>query len=65
MWCLRSRVQVRAVLAPEGHRIRGAVVPVAGSDVVVGGLVLHVDAVTPRLTVEVARAPPGALRVGR
>ncbi len=49
------------LLAPPGHRLAGAVVPPEGSRVVVGSLVVAVEAVLPRLAVRVgeARGPPG------
>jgi competence protein ComEC len=57
---LRSRLPVRVVLAPVGHRIRGATVPPPRSAVDVGGLRLEVTEVQPRLEVAVrprARGP--------
>ncbi len=50
---LRSRLAVGAVLAPEGHQIRGAVVPAVGGMVEVGGLRIAVGANEPVLDVEV------------
>jgi competence protein ComEC len=55
---LRSRLAVGAVLAPEGHRIRDAVAPSAGSVVTVGDLAVEVVEAVPRLEVEVR--PAGA-----
>jgi hypothetical protein len=57
---LRSRLPVRLVLAPDGHRIRGATVPTPRSALDVGGLRLEVGEVRPRLEVAVrpkARGP--------
>lgn len=58
---LRSRVPVRMVLAPDGHRVRGAVTPAAGKQAV-GGLTLTVTDTAPALEVELqlarARASP-------
>jgi competence protein ComEC len=53
---LRSRLEVRAVLAPDGHKVRDAVVPVAGAVVPVGGLVVEVGEVAPVLDVAVRGA---------
>jgi hypothetical protein len=50
---LRSRLPVRLVLAPNGHRIRDATVPAARSAFDVGGLRLEVGEVRPRLEVVV------------
>jgi len=58
---LLRRFPPRLLLAPSGHRLAGeVVVPPAGSEVAVGGLVVAVDEASPRLTVRVglARAPP-------
>lgn len=54
---LRSRLPVGAVLGPEGHRIRDAVVPVPGAVVEVGGLRVAVGATAPVLVAEVEVAP--------
>lgn len=58
---LRSRVPVRMVLAPDGHRVRGAVTPAEGEQAI-GGLTLTVTDTTPALEVDVqvvpARSPP-------
>jgi hypothetical protein len=51
---LRSRLPVGLVLAPAGHRIRGATVPRAGTALDVGGLRLVVGDVDPQLEVAVA-----------
>ena len=55
---LRDRLPVGVVLAPEDHRVRGAVVPAAGAVVQVGDL--RIDVLDTRLTLEaeVSRAPP-------
>ncbi len=50
---LRSRLSVGAVLAPEGHRIRDAVVPAAGAVAEVGDLRLSIAVVDPVLEVQV------------
>jgi hypothetical protein len=54
------RFPARLILAPQGHRLAGAVVPEVGTRIVAGGLAVDVDAVTPRLAVRVgpARSPP-------
>jgi len=57
---LRSRLPVRLVLAPDGHRIRDATVPPPRSALDVGGLRLDVGENRPRLEVAVrpnARGP--------
>ena len=57
---LRSRVDVRLVLAPVGHRVRDALVPAPGA-LPVGPLVVTVHDVDPALEVSVgdrAREPP-------
>jgi competence protein ComEC len=58
-----ARVPARVVLAPPGHRVVGTVEAVVGSRLVVGGLVVEVTAVTPRVEAEVAAA--GGRRPGR
>ena len=55
---LRSRVEVRMVLAPQGNRIRGAVVPAEGR-LHVGDLVVDVEATSPALDVAVSTGEPG------
>ncbi len=55
---LRSRVPVRRVLAPTGHRVRGAIVPAVGRTQV-GGLVVDVGATEGSLEVTVVRAGAG------
>lgn len=52
---LRSRIDVRLVLAPEGHRVRVATVPPVGS-FAIGTLVVDVAAVDPSLDVTVRSA---------
>jgi competence protein ComEC len=54
VFMLRSRLPVGLVLAPAGHRIRGASVPRAGTALDVGGLRLDVGDVDPELEVAVA-----------
>ena len=51
---LRSRVGARLVLAPEGHRVRGALVPPEGR-FRVGGLVVDVTGTRPPLGLTVTR----------
>lgn len=58
---LRSRMPVRLVLAPQGHRIRDAAVPALGTSVV-GGLRVAVQATTPHLQVEVSAVGAGEPR---
>lgn len=58
---LRSRVPVRLVLAPEGHRVRGAVVPDVGV-VRAGPLVVAVTDTAPTLEVELRAAADGGGR---
>lgn len=55
------RFPARLVLAPPGHRLAGASVPVEHSRILVGPWAIDIDAVRPRLSVRVgeARAPPG------
>lgn len=55
---LRSRVPVRLVLAPDGHRVRGASVPSVGP-IGVGGLVVDVIDTSPSLVAEVRPAGDG------
>jgi competence protein ComEC len=50
---LRSRLPVRLVLAPDGHRIRDATAPAPRTALDVGELRLEVGEVRPRLEVEV------------
>jgi hypothetical protein len=50
---LRSRLPVRLVLAPDGHRIRDAAVPAPRTTFDVGGLRVEVAEVRPRLEVVV------------
>ena len=52
---LRQRVDARLVLAPDGHRVRDAVVPPAGR-LRVGGLALDVTRTGPTLDVTVTLA---------
>jgi len=51
---LRARIEVRLVLAPEGHRVREAHVPAVGA-LAIGGLAMTVTDVDPALEVSIAR----------
>ncbi|HEV2068195.1 MAG TPA: ComEC/Rec2 family competence protein, partial [Acidimicrobiales bacterium] len=55
---LRDRLPVGVVVAPEEHRIRGAVVPAAGAVVRIADLRIDVVGTRPTLEAEVSRAPP-------
>src|SRR5690606_32439926 len=60
---LAERLEVRLVLVPDGHRVRGGSVPPVGSVVGVGRLELRVVRVAPRLAVEISeRGAPSAAR---
>lgn len=50
---VRQRIDVRLVLAPEGHAVRDAFVPVVRTPMVVGGVTVEAHTVDPVLEVEV------------
>jgi competence protein ComEC len=60
---LQRRFPARVVLGPASTALPGALVPPAGSQLLIGGLVLRVNEASPRLDVAVAvgrgRGPPG------
>ncbi|HEX8771831.1 MAG TPA: dihydropteroate synthase, partial [Acidimicrobiales bacterium] len=61
---LMARFPPRFILAPEGGRLRGAVVPEMGAEYAVGPLVVQVGAMKPRLEVQVGARRPATVAAG-